>query len=67
MYFVEIFQKRDTRTTSTRYLYKKNTMKKHTLIIRQETALKIIYLPNRNPIKLSVATANFIFDKPQNK
>ncbi len=40
---------------------------KKTLIIRPETALKILYLPKRNPISLTVATANKILDTPKDK
>ena len=42
-------------------------MKKHTLIIRKETALKILELPVRNPITLSVATANYIIGTTKSK
>lgn len=42
-------------------------MKKYTLIIRKETAKKIQELPVRNPITLSVATANYIIGLPNKK
>lgn len=42
-------------------------MKKITLIINKTAAKKILELPVRNPITLSVSTANRILEKPKEK
>jgi len=51
------------------YLLKRcnETVKKYTLIIRKETAKKILELAVRNTITLKVASANYIIGLPNKK
>jgi hypothetical protein len=65
-FFIGNYKKRCLKQHQLDIYNKINTMKR-TLIIRPETAKKILELPVRNPIKLTVATADKILIEPKKK